>query len=157
MKRMSGELATHTPPCPTAMPRGDVQPFGEDGDLVGLAVAVGVFEDLDAVLARRRRSRRGYSRLSVIQTRPALVERHRHRVDDVRLGGDQLDREALRHGHLLDRLFRRERRAGRLVLGVGDDLAVLGLGGGNDEGQDERGDGAADDAKSHYVASVCVG
>src|SRR5207248_11490686 len=29
--------------------RGDVQSLGEDGDLVDLAVAVGVFEDLDAV------------------------------------------------------------------------------------------------------------
>ena len=51
---MSGELATQTPPWPTAMPRGDVQPLGEDGELVGLAVAVGVFEDLDAVPARAR-------------------------------------------------------------------------------------------------------
>ena len=32
--------------------RGDVQPLGKDGELVGLAVAVGVFEDLDAVAAR---------------------------------------------------------------------------------------------------------
>ena len=32
--------------------RGDVQPFGEDRERVGLAVAVGIFQDLDSIAAR---------------------------------------------------------------------------------------------------------
>ena len=104
--------------------RGDVQPLGEDGELVGLAVAVGVFEDLDAVPARPGGLRGILEALGDPDPAP-LVERHRDRVDDVRLAGDELDGEALGHRHLLDRLLRRERRPGRLVLGVGDDI-VLG-------------------------------
>ena len=35
-------------------PRWDIEAVGEDGEPVGLAVAVGVFEDLDPVAARPR-------------------------------------------------------------------------------------------------------
>ena len=98
--RMSGELATQTPPWPTAMPRGDVQPLGEDGDLVDLAVAVGVFQDLDAVAARAGGLARVFEALGDPDAAP-LVERHRDRVDDVRLARDELDREPRRDRHLL--------------------------------------------------------
>ena len=37
-------------------PGGDQQPVGEDGGLVGLAVAVGVFEDHDLVVGRPGRA-----------------------------------------------------------------------------------------------------
>ena len=49
---MSGALATQTPPWPTAMPEGMFRPSAKTRELVELAVALGVFENLDAVLAR---------------------------------------------------------------------------------------------------------
>ncbi len=48
---------------------GDVQPFGENLERVGLTVAVRVLNHLDPVSAHAGRAAR-YSRLSVIQTRP---------------------------------------------------------------------------------------
>ena len=86
-----GRVGTHTPPCPTAMPEGMFSPSAKTVNLSARpspSVSSSTFT----------RSRpgpaglRGYSRLSVIQILPALVERHRDRVDDVRLAGDQLDR-----------------------------------------------------------------
>ncbi len=49
--------------------RGDIESLREDGETIGLAVTVGILEDLDPIAARAG-LRRGYSRLSVIQTRP---------------------------------------------------------------------------------------
>ena len=57
---------------------------------------------------------------------PAVVERHRDRVDDVRLAGDQLDREALGHGHLGLSFGRRIRLVRRGVLAVGDHVVIGG-------------------------------
>jgi len=66
--RMSGAFATQTP-RPDGDPRGDIQPVGEDREPVGLAVAVGILQDLDPVTPEPA-DWRGYSTLSVIQTRP---------------------------------------------------------------------------------------
>ena len=63
---------------------GDVQPLGEDRELVGLAVAVGVFENLDAVAARARLAARIFEAFGDPDP-AALVEGHGHRIDDVRL------------------------------------------------------------------------
>ena len=100
--------------------RGDVEALGEDREPVGLAVAVGVLEDLDAVAARSGGAAGIFEALGDPDP-PALVEGHGDRVDDVGLGGDDLDAESRRHGHGADRLGRRSRRVGRPVLAVGDD------------------------------------
>ena len=70
--------------------RGDVEAVGEDREPVGLAVAVGVLEDLDPVAARPGGAAGIFEALGDPDPAP-LVEGHRHRVDDVGLGGDQLD------------------------------------------------------------------
>ena len=64
MKRMSGEIGDPDPTRADGDPRRDVQAVGEDSELVGLAVAVGIFEDLDAGRDRVRPNVGGYSRLS---------------------------------------------------------------------------------------------
>ncbi len=121
---MSGELATQTPPWPTAMPEGMFSPSAKTVNLSALPSP----SVSSRTLTRSRPGpglRRGYSRLSVIQIRPRLVEGHGHRVDDVGLAGDDLDREPFGDGHLGDRLVRRESRSRRPVLGVRDDLVRL--------------------------------
>ena len=108
---MSGELATQTPPWPTAMPEGMFSPSAKTVNLSALPSP--------SVSSRTlTRSRPGPgSRAGILEALgdpdPApLVERHRHRVDDVRLAGDDLDPEPRRHGHRLDRLGGRSRRVG---------------------------------------------
>ena len=65
-----------------------VQPLGEHRALVELAVAVGVFEDQDAVAALAlRRADRILVRLGDPQP-AAVVDRHRDRLLHVRLGGE---------------------------------------------------------------------
>ena len=103
------------------MPEGMFEPVGKDGELVGAAVAVGVFEDFDPVLAWPWFVPR------ILQTfgdpdPAALVERHGHRIDDVGLAGHQLDAKALGHRHLGDRFGRRRCGPGGLVLCVGNRL-----------------------------------
>ena len=103
---------------------GDVEAVGEDRDLVELAVAVRVFEDLDTILTRPGGEARVFDALGDPEA-AALVEGHGDGVHDVRLAGDQLDGEAVGHGHLFDGVGRRQRRAGHLVLAVRDRLDSL--------------------------------
>src|SRR5262249_23142792 len=109
---------------------GDIEAFDDGGYLVKLTVPLGAFENLDAILARLGSAARIFDRLCDPDA-AALVETHRHRIDNVRLGGDQLDAETGRHLHLLERLLGREGRAGRGTLAVWDRVLVglLVLGG----------------------------
>ena len=66
---MSGELATQTPPCPTAIPEGMFSPSANTVNLSALPSP----SVSSSTLTRSRPGpglRRGYSRLSVIQMRP---------------------------------------------------------------------------------------
>ena len=126
-KRMSGALATQTPPDPTAIPDGMFKPSAKTVNLSALPSP--------SVSSRTlTRSRPGPAECpGVLQALgdpdPAsLVEGHGDRIDNLGLAGDQLDRETGRHGHPGDRLGRRERRSRRPVLGVGDRLTLLGPG-----------------------------
>ncbi len=104
---------------------GDVEAFGEDREAVGLAVAVGVFEDLDAVSAGAGLAP-GVFEAFGDPGAAALVECHGHGVDDVGLSGDHLDAETGRHGHRLDGLGGRAWRVRRGVLAVRDRLLGRG-------------------------------
>ncbi len=68
-KRMSGELATHTPPAPTAMPEGMFSPSANT-----VKRSARPSPSVSSRIFTRSRPGpaclRGYSRLSVIQTRP---------------------------------------------------------------------------------------
>ena len=105
--------------------RRDAQLVGEDGELVGHAVAVGVFADDDLVVALARR-------LHVVRIidgdadpQPAaLVPGHGDRLAaEVRLAGEELHLEAGRVLIVLHRLFGRQR-----LLHLGDRRAALHLG-----------------------------
>ena len=109
-------------------PRGYVQTFGEDGELVHSAVAVGIFEDLDPVAARPRRLPRVFEALGHPDA-ALLVEGHRDGIDEIRLARDHLDREPGRHRHRPRRVLGRPRVVGRPILVVGDRLFLLGSGG----------------------------
>ncbi len=86
----------------------------EDRTLVGLLVAVSVFEDHELVLRRRVAGQplrvtwhRGDPQSSL------GIKRHLHRIGDLRkprLIGEEPDLEALRHRAGLDELFRRQNR-----------------------------------------------
>ena len=84
-----------------------VQVAREHRALVGLAVAVGVFEDDQLVVHRRLRLPVGIV-LPGRDPQPSLgVERHLHRVDqlgELLLGGEELDLQPLADGHRLDGL-----------------------------------------------------
>src|SRR5205823_13546191 len=68
----------------------------EGGEAVGLAVAVGVFEDADAVVLGAAVVGRGEMRVALDDQQPALgVEVDADRVDDVRGGGEQFHFEAV--------------------------------------------------------------
>ena len=129
---MCGAADTITPPLANVRLVGEVQVIGEDRELVRLAVAVGVLDDLDPVVAGLAVAHvvRVVDRLDDPQP-PALVERERDRLDDVRLGGEELEREAGRDLDELHRLLRRERqlklRSRIAVLVVRDVVAVLVL------------------------------
>ncbi len=87
------------------MPDGMFKPVGEDRELVGPAVAVGVFEHLHAIAALSGRMARILEALGDPDA-PALVEGHRHGVHDVGLARDNLNLKTGWHGH-------RPRRLGR--------------------------------------------
>ena len=96
----------------------EVLALGEDGPLVARAVAVGVFEDHDAV-ARHLALRRALRVLEALDDPDAalLVDGEGDRVDDLRLAGEELDLELVGDLELRDRLLRREvRLAGRLAV-----------------------------------------
>ena len=89
---------------------GHVEAFGEDGELVGPAVAVGVFANLDAVVAFAAVLEfvRVVHRLDDPQ--PAtLIPRHVDRINNIRLGGEQFHAETDRHLRVFHALRRRER------------------------------------------------
>src|SRR5207244_12035695 len=65
----------------------------------------------------------------------AVVERHRDGVDDLRLAGDQLDRESLVYGHAPDRFLRGIRPIRRTVLAMGNHLRLVGRSGIADQPQ----------------------
>ena len=124
---MSGELATQTPPWPTAIPEGIFRPSAKTVNRSALPSP--------SVSSRTLiRSRPGPGRAAGIfealgdPDPAALVEGHRDRVDDVGLGGDQLDLKAGRDGHRPDRLGRRSRRVRAPVLAVRNRLRGLATG-----------------------------
>ena len=97
---------------------GEVGPLVvEDRPAVEPAVAVGVLEDQDAVLAVRTAQP---DRIGVILDDPEpslVVDGHGDRLDDVGLGGEQGDREALGNSDPRGGLFRRDRSGrGRRLL-----------------------------------------
>ena len=85
-----------------------VQVVGEDGHLVGLAVAVGVFEDQELVVHLLLGLPVRIGRPDG-DPEPALgVERHLHRLGqlgELLLRGEQVDLHPLGDGHLVDRLL----------------------------------------------------
>ena len=90
---------------------GDEQAVGEDGRLVGLAVAVGVFEDEDLVVRLLARLDLRVD-LARRDPEPALrVEVHLDRLGEQRVGGEEVDLEPRRDD---------ERLALELRVGVGD-------------------------------------
>ena len=109
------------------------QLVGEDGGLVGAAVVVRVFQNLDDVVALAGRLRVVRIVLRLGDPQPsALVPRHRFRVaGDQRFGGEQLQLEAGRDLHVLRRLGRRERllqsRRGTPPLVVRDRHGAVGV------------------------------
>ena len=79
--------------------RGDVQPVGEDGDLVAPCRRRRCLRGSSRGRGPTPAGLRGYSTLSVIQMRPRSSKVIAIGIDDVRLAGDEFDAEALRHGH----------------------------------------------------------
>ena len=100
--------------------------LGPDGDLVGLAGAGRVLQHLDAVacLSARRRALGVF--IALHHPQPAfLIHGERDRVDDVRLGGEDLDFPTGRHAHATNGFFGAQiRLAGRPRV----DEAVFALG-----------------------------
>ena len=103
--------------------RGNVQPFGKDGDLVRAPIGVRVFENLHPIAADARRLARILDALGNPDA-PAIIESHRDGIHDVRFAGDEFDREALGHRHLADGFLRRVRLVRRLVLAPRSDAVV---------------------------------
>ena len=112
----------------SAMPDGDsrrnIEAIDDGGDLVELAVALGALQQLDAILARPG-GMRGYSITLGDPDAAPLIKRHRHRIDDIRLGGDEFDMKAGRHLHFLHGFARSQSRSRLRTLGMGNRL-VLG-------------------------------
>ena len=91
MKRMSGAIGDPHAAVADGDARRDIQPLGEDGDLVDAAVAVGVFQHFDPVASRARLGSRIFEAFGDPDP-PPFVERHGDGVDEVGLGGDELRR-----------------------------------------------------------------
>ncbi len=119
-KTRFGCCARSTPPFQNSKPVGQFEVAGEHRALVGLAVAVGVFEDDQLVVHRRLRLPMGIV-LPGRDPQPSLgVERHLHRLDQLGkllFRREQLDLQPLADGHRLDGLVaalegRRPRQVG---------------------------------------------
>ncbi len=100
--------------------RGNVQPLGKHGHFVGSAIAIGVFEDFDAI-ASLTGGPAGVLEAFADPDAAPFVEAHRNRIDQIGLVGDEFDLKALRNPHVRQRFLGREGRSGGFVLGMGDD------------------------------------
>ena len=109
--------------------RGDVEPLREDRELVGLAIAIGVLADADAVAADAVLG--DFVRVVGGLGEPAasaLVPGHRDRFADVGVAGEKFEFQISRHLGALHRAFRRkgllegERFGALLVVG---DIGIL--------------------------------
>ena len=104
-KKDVGRIGDPDPSVADGDSRGDIEAVGKDRETVGLAVAVGIFEDLDAIATWSGLAPRVFEAFG--DPDPAsLVEGHRDGIDDVGLGGDQFDLKARGNGHRFDRLGR---------------------------------------------------
>src|SRR5262249_3151991 len=107
---------------------GDVvEPLVKHGALVGAAIAVGVLENDDAILAGRLPPP-GVERLGGKES-PAVGDGERDRLDDVRLGGEDGGAETSGQTHALRSGIRGERG----LRGIGGDDW-----GGNGEGENQE-------------------
>ena len=103
----------------------DVQAVSEYRDLVGAPVTIGVLEDFHAIAARSG----GFARILDAlgnPNAPAIVERHRNGIHDVRFAGNRLDRETSRDDHLLNGFVRRVRLVRCPLLSMGNDFVSVG-------------------------------
>ena len=94
--------------------------FGEDLLAIGLTVAVRVFEDQDAAVARARETAAAGLVVAVLGDphAAAVVPGEGHGLRDHGLRGPGVDLEAVAHGHRIDRLLRgQELLLLRLLLG----------------------------------------
>ena len=110
-KSRSGAWATRTPPLQNSKPVGQCRLSAKTVDLVGLAVAVGVFEDQELVVHLLLGLPVRVARPDG-DPEPALgVERHLHRLGQLGkflFGGEQVDFHALGDLHLRDGFFAAE-------------------------------------------------
>ncbi len=85
---------------------------GENRELVGAAIAIRVFADLDPVFAILVRVVTENIRVVDALDHPQSasgVKGHRERLDEIRLGREQLDVESFWHVHMAHRIRRRQR------------------------------------------------
>ncbi len=99
--------------------RGDAELFGEHGELVGPAVAVGVFADANAIasLSFGREFVRVVDRFAEPEPAPR-VPRHGERLADIRFRGEEPQFEVIGMHIVLERFFRRERKLHLVPLAV---------------------------------------
>ena len=89
----------------------EIETVGKNGDLVGAAVVISVFQNFDAVarLGAGSRAERIFKKFHHPQP-PAFVPSHGNGVDDIRLGGKEPNLEPFRHRKSLLRFSGRKRR-----------------------------------------------
>ena len=105
---------------------GDVQPFGEDGDLVRAAVARPCLRESSRDRDPTPAGLRGYSMLSVIQMRPRSSKVIAMGLTMSGSLATSSTREALGHRHLAEGFLRRVRLVRRLVLPMRDEVGSFG-------------------------------
>ncbi len=93
---MSGELATHTPPWPTAMPDGMFSPSAKTVILSNRPSPCVDSSTLIRSLPAPASNAAGIRYALGDPDSTAIVEGHRHGIHDIKLGGDQFDGKALR-------------------------------------------------------------
>jgi hypothetical protein len=97
--------------------RGDVQPLGENAELVRAHVAVCVLENLDAIAPCPGRLARILDALRDPNS-AAVVERHGHGINDIRFAGDKVHVKPVRDRHPLEGFQGRIGFVGRFILSV---------------------------------------
>ncbi len=100
---------------------GEIEPIGEDGDLVGAAVAVGVFKHLDAVAVLGA----FLGGVGIVEElddpeAAAIVPCHGDGIDDIWLGGEEPNLKTFGNAELFHRLVRRKVRRRRRVVWPGE-------------------------------------